>query len=57
MEAYPKRKICLEEQYGKLLNVKLLDDEVLEKSKNEKCVKLIADITDIADEEGLKQAY
>ena len=34
-----------------------MNDEVLEKSENEKSVKLIADITDITDEEGLKQAY
>ena len=38
-------------------NVKLLNDEVLEKSKNEKYFKLVADSTDITDEEGLKQAY
>ena len=34
-----------------------MNDEVPERRKNEKCVKLTADITDITDEEGLKQAY
>ena len=34
-----------------------MNDEVLEKSKNDKYVKLTAGIADITDEEGLKQAY
>ena len=34
-----------------------MNDEVLEKSKTNKYVKLIAGITNITDEEGLKQAY
>ena len=54
MESYQTIKRPLEDKYGKPINVKLLNDEVLEKNKNEKYVKLIADI---ADEEGLKQAY
>ena len=39
------------------MRAKLLNDEVLEKNKNQKYVKLVADITYITDEEGLKQAY
>ena len=57
MEPYQKRKRLLEEQSGKLINEQLLNDEVLEKSKHETYVKLIADITNITDEEGLRQAY
>ena len=45
------------QKYGKLINVRLLNDEALEKSNNETYVNLIADITNITDEEGLKQAY
>ena len=54
LESYQKRKILLEENYGKLIKVKLLNDDVLEKSNNDKYVKQTADIT---NEEGLKQAY
>ena len=36
-----------------LINVNLFNDEVLEKSNNEECIKQIADIK---DEEGLKNA-
>ena len=56
MEPYQKRKRRLKEKYGKPINVKLLNDEVVNKSENEKYVQLIADITNITDEEGLKQA-
>ena len=34
-----------------------MNDEVLEKHRNEQYVKLIGDVADITDEEGLKQAY
>ena len=54
MESYQKRKRLLEEEYGKLIQVHLINDEALKKNENEKCVKQIADIT---DEEGLKLAY
>ena len=43
----------LEEEYGKLIQVKWFNDEVLQKSKHEEYVQQIADIT---DEEGLKLA-
>ena len=54
MESYQTRKRLLEEEYGQLINVKLFNDEVLGRNKNEKYVKQIDDIT---NEEGLKQAY
>ena len=54
MESYQKRKRLLEEKYGKLINVRLFNDEVLKKNKNEKYVAQVADIT---NEEGLKNAY
>ena len=54
MESYQKRKRLLEERYGKLISVKLFNDEVLKKSKHETHGKQIADITDGV---GLKLAY
>ena len=36
MESYQKRKRPLEEKYGKLIQVKCFNDEVLKKSKNKK---------------------
>ena len=54
MESYQKRKKLLEERCGQLAQVKLFNDEVLKKSKNDNYVKQIADIT---YGEGLKLAY
>ena len=54
MESYQKRKSLLEEKYGKLTQVQLINDGVLKKSKHEQYGKQIVDIT---DEEGLKLAY
>ena len=53
MESYQKRKRLLEETYGKP-NVNSYNDEISEKSNNGKHVK---QITDITDEEGLKNTY
>ena len=55
MEPYHKRENSFyNNQYGKLLQVKLFNDEVSNKSNSVKYVKQIADIT---DEKGLKLAY
>ena len=55
MESYQKRKrLFVEEEYGKLIQVNLFNDGVLKKSKHEKYVQQIADIT---DGEGLTLAY
>ena len=54
MECYQKRKRILAEHYGKLIQVILFNDEVLQKGNNEQYVKQIAGIT---DEEGLDLAY
>ena len=53
MESYQKRKRLLEEKYGKLVQVKLFNDEVLKNNKKQLYVKQIADVT---DGEGLKLA-
>ena len=54
MESYKKRKKLLQEKYGKLVQVKLCNDEVLKKSNDDKYGKEIADIT---DKDGLYQHY
>ena len=54
MESYQKRTKLSEDKYGKLINVKRFNDEVLKKRNNDTYVKQIAVIT---DEEGLKLAY
>ena len=41
MESYQTRNITLEEIYGKLMNVKVFNDEVLKKHNNETYVKTI----------------
>ena len=53
MESYQTRKRLLEEEYGKLIHVKLFNHKV-NKNRNDKYVEQIADIT---DGEGLKLAY
>ena len=56
MESYHKRKRILEEKYGKLIIVKPLNDErvVIASSRQQ---KLLKQLQDISDEEGLKRAY
>ena len=54
MGSYQKRTKLLEERYGQLIQVKLVNGEVLNKNKNEKHVK---QTTDITNGEGLKLAY
>ena len=55
MESYHKRKKLLEEQYGKLINLKPLNgDSGIVDNKQQKFVKQLEDIT---DEEGLKRAF
>ena len=59
MESYKKKKL-LEEEYGKLINLKPFNDSDLKENKNEKCKLTPAtrrQIADITDEEGLKRAY
>ena len=56
MESYHKRKRLLEEKYGKLIIVKPPNDErvVIASNRQQKLLKQLQDIT---DEEGLKRAY
>ena len=56
MESYHKRKKLLEEKYGKLIVVKPFNDErVVIASHRQQ--KLLKQLQDISDEEGLKRAY
>ena len=56
MESYHKRKRILEEKYGKLISLKPLNDErVVIASRRQQ--KLLKQLQDISDEEGLKRAY
>ena len=56
MESYRKRKRLLEEKYGKLIVVKPINAErvTIASHRQQKLVKQLRDIT---DEEGLKRAY
>ena len=55
MESYHKRKKKLEEKYGKLINVRPYNEpEGIADNKQQKIVK---QLQDISDEEGLKRAY
>ena len=56
MESYHKRKRLLEEKYGKLIIVKPLNDERVVIASNRQ-QKLLKQLQDISDEEGLKRAY
>ena len=56
MESYHKKKRILEEKYGKLISIKPLNDErVVIASHRQQ--KLLKQLQDISDEEGLKRAY
>ena len=56
MESYHKRKKELQEKYGKLISLKPLNDErVVIASRRQQ--KLLKQLQDISDEEGLKRAY
>ena len=58
MESYHTRKKELEEKYGKLMNLKPFNDAIgkntIASHRQQKIVKQLRDIT---DEEGLKRAY
>ena len=56
MESYHKRKRLLEEKYGKLIVVKPFNDERVVIASNRQ-QKLLKQLQDISDEEGLKRAY
>ena len=56
MESYHKRKRILEEKYGKLIYLKPLNDERVVIASNRQ-QKLLKQLRDISDEEGLKRAY
>ena len=56
MESYHKRKKLLEEKYGKLIVVKPFNDERVVIASNRQ-QKLLKNLQDITDEEGLKRAY
>ena len=56
MESYHKRKRILEEKYGKLIIVKPPNDERVVIASNRQ-QKLLKQLQDISDEEGLKRAY
>ena len=67
MESYHKKKRLLEETYGKLINLKPYNDErapasrrgIVDKSAmaSHRQQKLVKQLRDITDEEGLKRAY
>ena len=58
MESYHKRKKLLEEKYGKLIVVKPFND-IVDKNPivSHRQQKLLKQLQDISDEEGLKRAY
>ena len=56
MESYHKRKRLLEEKYGKLIIVKPPNDERVVIASNRQ-QKLLKQLQNISDEEGLKRAY
>ena len=58
MESYHKRKRLLEEKYGKLIAVKPLNDAIGKNTKaSHRQQKIVKQLRDISDEEGLKRAY
>ena len=56
MESYHKRKKLLEEKYGRLIVVKPFNDERVSIASHRQ-QKLVKQLRDITDEEGLKRAY
>ena len=59
MESYHKRKKLLEEKYGKLIAVKPFNDDGMGKNTiaSHQQQKIVKQLQDISDEEGLKRAY
>ena len=61
MDSYHKRKRLLEEKYGKLINVKPFNDDGMGIADNtiasHQQQKIVKQLQDITDEEGLKRAY
>ena len=58
MESYHKRKKLLEEKYGKLIVVKPFND-IVDKNPivSHRQQKIVKQLRDISDEEGIKRAY
>ena len=58
MDSYHKRKKVLEEKYGKLIVVKPFNDDIDKNTiASHRQQKLLKQLQDITDEEGLKRAY
>ena len=58
MESYHKRKKLLEEKYGKLIIVKPFNDDIGKSTiASHRQHKIVKQLRDISDEEGLKRAY
>ena len=59
MDSYHKRKKLLEEKYGKLINLKPFNDDDIGKNTiaSHRQQKIVKQLLDISDEEGLKRAY
>ena len=58
MESYHKRKRLLEDKYGKLSVVKPLNDDIGKNAvASHRQQKIVKQLRDISDEEGLKRAY
>ena len=58
MESYHKRKKELQEKYGKLIVVKPLNDAIGKNTiASHRQQKIVKQLRDISDEEGLKRAY
>ena len=58
MESYHKRKKLLEEKYGKLVNLKPFNDDIGKSTiASHRQQKIVKQLQDISDEEGLKRAY
>ena len=58
MESYHNRKRLLEEKYGKLIVVKPLNDAIGKNTvASHRQQKIVKQLRDISDEEGLKRAY
>ena len=59
MESYHKRKKELQEKYGKLIAVKPFNDDGMGKNTiaSHQQQKIVKQLQDISDEEGLKRAY
>ena len=58
MESYHKRKRILEDKYGKLIIAKPFNDAIGKSTiASHRQQKIVKQLRDISDEEGLKRAY